>query len=294
MALPTRAQRVLRSIRQAIPTGVVLGRRSAGFGPAEFVPLSEIQQAQLDAISAVQGSILYRGASAWAALAPGTAGHFLKTNGASANPAWAAASSGGVLFNPPLAADFPTSVNDGSSSTTFTDDADHGLLLSLTTSSGTINFGLRLKSFSLPSSGQVTTITMGAKYSPTSVSNGNPRAGLVLRSSAADRRLWFGFTSAPANPIAHRIEQRTGTTLVAGGPSQTNNLSEATWWFRVTIDDAGDMEFFYSSQGAIWHSLATTTLATYLISVDQVGFIVGGISGNEGAFSIFYYTQVTA
>ena len=92
--LPTRAQRVIRSIRQAIPTGVVLGRRSLGAGPAEFIPLSEIQQAQLDAISSTQGSILYRGASAWAALAPGTSGHFLKTNGAAANPEWAASGGG--------------------------------------------------------------------------------------------------------------------------------------------------------------------------------------------------------
>jgi hypothetical protein len=38
-----------------------------------------------------QGAILYKDAAAWAALAPGTSGQFLKTNGAAANPAWAAA-----------------------------------------------------------------------------------------------------------------------------------------------------------------------------------------------------------
>lgn len=97
-ALPTpieRAKRVLRSIRQSIPSGVVLGRRSPGLGPAEFIPLDEITTAQLDAISAVQGSVLYRGPAAWQALAPGTAGHFLQTQGPSANPQWAAASGGG-------------------------------------------------------------------------------------------------------------------------------------------------------------------------------------------------------
>lgn len=36
-----------------------------------------------------QGSIVYRGASGWSALAPGTSGYLLKTNGASANPSWA-------------------------------------------------------------------------------------------------------------------------------------------------------------------------------------------------------------
>jgi hypothetical protein len=43
----------------------------------------------LDAIGAVQGDILYRGASAWAALPPGTSGAYLRTAGAGANPLWA-------------------------------------------------------------------------------------------------------------------------------------------------------------------------------------------------------------
>ena len=95
MTIPDRAKRVLRSIRQAIPSGVVLGRRSPGSGPAEFIPLSEIASAQLDAISATRGSVLYRGASTWLALTPGTAGQFLQTNGANMDPSWAAAAGGG-------------------------------------------------------------------------------------------------------------------------------------------------------------------------------------------------------
>lgn len=42
----------------------------------------------LDSISSTQGSILYRNATQWVALAPGTAGQFLSTNGAGANPSW--------------------------------------------------------------------------------------------------------------------------------------------------------------------------------------------------------------
>jgi hypothetical protein len=40
-----------------------------------------------------QGSVIYRGVSSWAALTPGTAGQFLTTQGAGANPNW---SSGGA------------------------------------------------------------------------------------------------------------------------------------------------------------------------------------------------------
>jgi len=47
----------------------------------------------LDSISSTQGSILYRNATTWVALGPGTSGQFLSTNGAGANPSWAAVGS---------------------------------------------------------------------------------------------------------------------------------------------------------------------------------------------------------
>lgn len=52
-------------------------------------------QAILDQITNVHGSILFRGAAGWQALAPGTSGNFLKTNGAGADPSWATGGGGG-------------------------------------------------------------------------------------------------------------------------------------------------------------------------------------------------------
>lgn len=51
----------------------------------------------LDQISTTWGSVLFRGTALWQALGPGTAGHFLKTNGAGADPAWAAATGTGAM-----------------------------------------------------------------------------------------------------------------------------------------------------------------------------------------------------
>jgi len=45
-----------------------------------------------DAFGSTQGQIIYKGATDWAALATGTSGYFLKTQGAGANPTWAAVS----------------------------------------------------------------------------------------------------------------------------------------------------------------------------------------------------------
>ncbi|MBA4174703.1 MAG: hypothetical protein C0511_19135 [Hyphomicrobium sp.] len=63
-------------------------------------------QALLDQISVDHGAVLYRDASAWQALAPGTAGYFLKTNGPGADPEWAAGGGGGGGGGMTLIADF--------------------------------------------------------------------------------------------------------------------------------------------------------------------------------------------
>lgn len=49
------------------------------------------------AIGNVQGDILYRGASAWNVLPPGTAGNCLQTGGAAANPSYGSCGSGGGI-----------------------------------------------------------------------------------------------------------------------------------------------------------------------------------------------------
>lgn len=61
-------------------------------GDLDFKSLSDV----LDFIgSAAHGDILYRDSANWARLAAGTDGHFLKTQGAGADPTWAAVSAGG-------------------------------------------------------------------------------------------------------------------------------------------------------------------------------------------------------
>jgi hypothetical protein len=95
-------------------TSRILGRKTTGAGDPEECTLSDI----LDFIgSAAQGDILYRGASGWARLGAGTSGQYLQTQGASANPVWATASSGGT----PGGSNTQVQFNDGGA---FGGDAD--------------------------------------------------------------------------------------------------------------------------------------------------------------------------
>jgi len=74
-----------------LTTQTLIGRNTAGSGVPEAVTLSQL----LDWSSSTQGSILYRGASGWVALGPGTTGQVLQSGGAAADVSWAASGGGG-------------------------------------------------------------------------------------------------------------------------------------------------------------------------------------------------------
>jgi hypothetical protein len=67
--------------------------------------------------AATQGQILYRNASTWVALSPGTNGQVLTTGGAAANPSWATAAAGTTGFTAALNVTAPNATNNVSSLT---------------------------------------------------------------------------------------------------------------------------------------------------------------------------------
>lgn len=74
-----------------IATQRIAGRSTAGTGAFEELTASGV----LDLIGSTRGSVLYRGASGWSLLSPGTSGYVLRTNGAGADPDWVSLGGGG-------------------------------------------------------------------------------------------------------------------------------------------------------------------------------------------------------
>lgn len=70
----------------------ILGRNTSGSGDTEEVTATQA----LDWLGSTRGQILYRNATVWTVLSPGTAGQVLTTQGAGADPSWTAAPSGNV------------------------------------------------------------------------------------------------------------------------------------------------------------------------------------------------------
>lgn len=73
-------------IQNVSATSRALGRNTAGAGDTEEVTATQI----LDWVGTTRGSVLYKGASGWAILAPGTSGFLLKSGGSGADPSYAA------------------------------------------------------------------------------------------------------------------------------------------------------------------------------------------------------------
>ena len=69
---------------QDIDTQRVIGRNMAGTGDPEAVTATQV----LDWLGATQGQVIYRGASTWSVLSPGTLSQLLSTRGAAANLQW--------------------------------------------------------------------------------------------------------------------------------------------------------------------------------------------------------------
>jgi len=69
----------------------------------------------LNTLSTTHGSVLYRGASAWQALSPGTSGYVLQTKGAGLDPAWEpdAYGSGGGGIRPSIVQSASSAGNSG-------------------------------------------------------------------------------------------------------------------------------------------------------------------------------------
>lgn len=71
-------------------TSRILGRKTSGAGDPEELTTSEA----LDFLGSTRGQVIFRGASGWQVLSPGTAGYVLQTGGVGADPSWVAAGTG--------------------------------------------------------------------------------------------------------------------------------------------------------------------------------------------------------
>jgi hypothetical protein len=227
----------------------------------------------LDQISATRGTVLYRGAAGWAALAPGSAGQFLKTNGAGADPAWAAAGGGSTpwYWSPPLASSFTLSNVGGAANMILTDDADCGLIIDPTTyAAGVLSNAFALRT--LASSTADWTMTGRFEGSPNCAFEYNG-FGFALVESSTNKMIQFWFQRTYGNLGSIAVGYWNSGTSYNSDQRILNNTKHP--WIRV-VHAGGLYTFQISECGKRWITILAPADTAFLASrADKVGFAMG-------------------
>jgi hypothetical protein len=228
--------------------------------------ITALVQQILDQLTTVHGSVLYRDTAAWAALAPGTAGQFLRTNGAAADPDWATPAGGGSSWPPlqsPLAATFTDFSNDATN-VTKTDDINVGLSLNNGPSvNGNVH---RITTKLLPSSGAVNFEHIALVKNTRSNLGGS--SGVVLQEESTGKLLFFGVD------IGVAVHAYRGTLGSLAAILFTYNIATRELWTKITYDSAtSTYTLFTSTDGKNWiFEISSIATASFTTRATRIGY----------------------
>lgn len=256
----------------AIASANVLANTSG----SSAAPIPTTVSLLLDTVfGSARGDVLYRGASAWAALAPGTSGQFLSTGGSAGDPSWQnAPTSGGSIPNLRILANVSGSAAVPSGNTL---SAIFDAILS--SSRGAVIYRTNSGWVALApgTAGQVLT-TQGASADPTWTTNAG--GSVAITSPAAQDTLSYntssgkfenvrpryhlgayvpGQMSANQNLLFHRFSK--AVTLPANLGAYLGHTSEAAGMVSATGSTVVTIQKALSATPTTWTNVASITFA---------------------------------
>lgn len=221
----------------------------------------------LDQISTTRGAVIYRGLLGWAALAPGGAGQFLRTNGAGADPSWAAAGGGGGNERGrvvPLVAGF-TLQNAGTASIT---NKTFGMEVNGPNVASQIRF---VRKNGAPPATPYTIYLRGAPVKP--VQTNGYFNSIILRNNTSGRILISG-NYQNSNFLVQQWSSYAAFNANVLAPAFSPFLDSTPW--QKLENDGVNLRWYLSPDGDDWWLIASTTLAAYINAaggtVDEIGF----------------------
>jgi hypothetical protein len=253
---------------------------------------------QLDTIGSAQGDVLYRGATGWAALAPGVSGDVLTTAGAGANPSWQPGSGGGASyyelgeFHPPSAGTFSTAM----STTLVSDVVCANISLVGLQLYGTFGGANAMLCAMRAPTGWTTPWAVVARLKGSVFHANYPQYGLFMIDTTGKVQGVHTVTvTAPAqyNEYDFRLNNVNTSYNATGLSVQVTKPAE---WFRIRCD--GTNYYFGTSYDNVMWEEYSTTIAAWLGTLAYVGIAICywqsasvGLPANSGGVLCTYYSD---
>lgn len=268
-----------------IASGYVLGNATGSTAAPSGTSLSSVIDT---AFGNTQGQILYRGASSWAALNPGTSGQLLQSGGTGANPSWTSATGSGTV----------TSV-DGSGGTTGMTLSGGPIIssgtLTLGGTLGTANGGTNLTSFTSGGAMYATStsaLTTGTLPVTAGGSGATTLTGYVKGNGTSAFTASASIPNTDISGLGTMSTQNANTVSITGGTATLTSVSLTSGTITATPSNATDIankDYVDSvAQGLNFHqacNYATTAdLGTVLYSNGTGG--VGATLTNAGTQAV--------
>jgi hypothetical protein len=176
---------------------------------------------------------------------------------------------------PPAAADFPTTVTEGTATlTSFVDDSDLGLMLAAKPGAADNFYGKMRAAPAYP-------FTITAHFTVTAEINDTLIQGIVLRNSLTGLRTVFG-ADAAGGKGGIIIRRTTGVTFNANLQVTTEKCFPTTGlWLRVVATAEADISYQISGDGKNWIEWQANTANGQVAGMDQIGI---GITTRGGTF----------
>lgn len=233
-----------------VPAGNLLANLTAGVALPIAHSLSDI----LDSIlSNAPGAIIVRGASTWAALAPGIAGYFLQTHGAGVVPSWASPAGSGTV----------TSVSAGTGLTTGSGPITGSGTVSLATVAD-LRLLANISGITAAPTPRTMTAILDAVFAPV-------RGSVLVRGASA----WGAL--GPGTAGYYLKTQGTGADAVWDSPAGSGTVTSVsagaglaggpiTGAGTISLATQADGTFLANTSGGVTQPIATT-LSTFLDNV---------------------------
>lgn len=251
-------------------------------------PMTAVQDVSesLDVIAQVPGQMLFRGQNWWLPIDVGTPGYVLTYTSDNQPPTWQPASSGGNTYERPRLlprlADFSL-LNAGSGGTAaIAADTTFGLRLD----TPAVSTQIRFLSLTAGAPGVAHQVIMRAQpIWPVTGTDRYNNCCILRNTSNAKIIIWGQYNDGF---LIQRWNSYSSFNSNLYGPAWTYYLPGVPW-MRVS-NDLTNLTFAFSPDGDAWQDFATEALATFIVSVDQIG--MGNMSNGQAAYDLFQSFEV--